>query len=215
MAGEADRPRPYRSDLRRQQVAQTRQRVVEAAVQLFGRQGYRATTFAQVAQEAGVSVKTVQAHGPKSALLRAGLELTAFGVVGETDVFATDIGKAILQVGDRDGFAALVGNAMVAINAPAAGLWLAAVGAAQGDHELSGFHTSMLASIRTQVERILHHVAERGWLRTDVPRDDLVEAFCIITSVETFARFVLHDRKSTDEYQVFVTRTVRETILAT
>jgi hypothetical protein len=150
MAGKADRPRPYRSDLRRQQVAQTRQRVVEAAVRLFGRQGYQATTFAQVAEEAGVSVKTVQAQGSKSALLRAGLELTAFGVEGETDVFATGIGKAILDVGDRDGFAALVGNAMVAINAPAAGLWLAAVGAAHGDEELGGFHTSMLASIRAQ-----------------------------------------------------------------
>jgi hypothetical protein len=47
-----------------------------------------------------------------------------------------------------------------------------------------------------------------------VPVDDLVEAFCVITSVETFARFVLHDRKSTAEYTDFVTRTVRETILA-
>ena len=67
---------------------------------LFSRQGYRATTFTQLAREAGVSVETVRKHGPKSALLQAALELASFGVEGESDFFETDIGKATLQVGD-------------------------------------------------------------------------------------------------------------------
>ena len=49
----------------------------------------------------------------------------------------------------------------------------------------------MLALLRGQVEHVLRYVAERGWLRPDVPFDDLVEAFCVITCVETYARFVL------------------------
>ena len=112
------RGRPYRSDLRQRQAAETRLRVVEAAVSLFGRQGYRATTFAQLAEEAGVSVKTVQEHGPKSALLQAAVELASFGVEGETDFFATDLGQAMLQVRDPGELAAMVGEAMLAINAP-------------------------------------------------------------------------------------------------
>ena len=47
-----------------------------------------------------------------------------------------------------------------------------------------------------------------------MPFDDLVEAFCIITCVETYVRFVQLDGKSDDEYKAFVTRTVRETVLA-
>src|SRR6478672_11116847 len=87
MVESESRGRPYRSDLRQEQAAQTRLRVVQAAVRLFGRDGYRATTFAQLATEAGVSVKTVQENGPKSALLQAAVELASFGVEGETDFF--------------------------------------------------------------------------------------------------------------------------------
>jgi AcrR family transcriptional regulator len=207
--------RPYRSELRQQQAAETRRRVVEAAVRLFSRQGYRATTFAQLAREAGVSVKTVQDHGPKSALLQAAVELASFGVEGETDFFNTDLGQAMLQVSDPDQLALLTGEAMLAINAPSAGLWMTVMAAAHGDEELGGYHARMLGLIRSQVDHVLRFVADRGWLRSDVPFDDLVEAFCVITCVETYVRFVLQDGKSDDEYTAFVSRTVRETILAT
>lgn len=207
------RARPYRSELRQRQAAETRARVVEAAVTLFGRKGYRATTFAQLADEAGVSVKTVQEHGPKSALLRAAVELASFGVEGETDFFATDLGRAMLQVRDPDGLATMVGEAMLAINAPSAGLWMTVVAASRGDEELSGYHGEMLALIRGQVEHVLRYVDDRGWLRGDVPFDDLVEAFCIVTCVETYVRFVEHDCKTTDTYKAFVSRTLRETVL--
>ena len=214
MESEEAQARPYRSDLRQRQAAETRLRVVEAALTLFGRQGYRSTTFAQLAEEAGVSVKTVQEHGPKSALLQAAVELASFGVEGETDFFATDIGEAMLQVRDPDELATMIGEAMVAINTPSAGVWMTVVGAAHGDAEISGYHANMLALIRGQVANILRYIDTHGWLRGDVPFDDLVEAFCILTCVETFVRFVQQDGKSPDEYQAFVARTVRETILA-
>lgn len=208
------RARPYRSDLRRQQAARTRLRVVQAAVDLFGRHGYRSTTVAQLAAEAGVSVKTVREQGPKSALLQAAVELAAFGVEGETDFFATDLDRAMLGVRDADGLARMVGDAMVAINAPSAGLWMTFVGAAHADAVLSGHHARMLALIRGQVDHVLRYVQDQGWLRGDVPFDDLVEAFCIITCIESYVRFVLHDGKSPDQYRAFVARSVRETILA-
>ena len=214
MVAAKDRARPYRSELRKQQAAETRLRVVEAAVRLFGRQGYSATIFAQLAHEAGVSIKTVQDHGPKSALLQAAVELASFGVEGETDFFATDVGKTMLGVRDRDELAALIGETMLGINAPSAGLCMTVGAAAHGDPELGGYHTGMLALIRQQVEHVLTFVADRGLLRRDVPFDDLVEAFCIVTCVETYVRFVAQDGKSDDEYKAFVARMVRETILA-
>lgn len=209
-----NRGRPYHSELRQRQAAETRRRVVEAAVELFSRQGYQATTFAQIAKQAGVSVETVQKHGPKSALLQAAVELASFGVEGETDFFATDIGKAMLVLRSPDEFAVATGDVMLAVNGPSAGVWMATAGAAHGDPELRGYHAQMLGLIRRQIEHILHWVRDRGWLREDVPFDDLVEAFCIITCVESYVRFVQHDGKTPDEYRAFVTRTVRQTILA-
>lgn len=214
MAESAGSTRPYRSDLRRQQAAQTRHRVVEAAVNLFGRHGYRATTLGQLAAEAGVSVKTVQEQGPKSALLQAAVELAAFGVEGETDFFATDLGKAMLQIRQSDTLASMIGEAMLAINTPSARLWMTFVGAAQEDTELSGHHARMLALIRGQVHHVLRYIDGQGWLRRDVPFDDLVEAFCIITCTESYVRYVHHDGKSPDQYKDFIARTMRETILA-
>lgn len=205
--------RPYRSELRRRQASETRRQVIQGALELFSRQGYKATTFAQLAKHTGVSIETVQKHGPKAALLQSAVELASFGIDGETNFFETEFGKAMQHFGDREALAAFAGNAMLAINEPSAGVWMAVVGAAHGDEELREFQVRMLSSIRGQIERILRWVAERDWLRLDVPFDELVESFCIITCVESYVRFVVLDGRSPDEYRAFVERTVRATIL--
>ena len=206
--------RAYRSDHRRRQAAETRRRVVEAALDLFGRRGFAATTFADVAGQAGVSVQTVQKHGPKTALLRAAVELAAFGVEGQSDLFDTDLGRALLEIDDADTLAEAVGESMLAINAPTAAVWMAFVGVAYADPELRSFHLEFLGLVRDQVQRLLKYVDGRGWLRTDLPFDALVESFCVVTSVESYARFVLLDARPPQEYCSFVARTVRATILA-
>jgi AcrR family transcriptional regulator len=214
MAGAESRTRIYRSELRQHQAAQTRKRVVEAAGEVFSENGYQAATFAQIAKRAGVSIETAQKHGPKAALMWAAVAVASFGVEGEIDFFDTDLGKAMLEIGDPDGFAAFLGEAMLTINEPSAGVWTAVTGAAHGDQELRGHLLQRLAAIRGQVENVLRITAERGWLRTDVPFDDLVETCCVITSVESYVRVVRLDGKSHDDYKAFVTRMVRDTILA-
>ena len=149
-----------------------------------------------------------------SALLDAGVELASFGVEGQTDFFATDLGRAMLQVESADELASMIGSAMLGINTPSAGLWTTFVSAAHADQELSRYHARMLSLIRAQVEHVLRYIDARGWLRRDVPLDDLVEAFCIITCLETYVRFVEHDGIPPARYEEFVARTVRETTLA-
>src|ERR671928_346257 len=64
--------RRYDSPRRRQQAAETRRLILEAAQRLFERDGYAATTVASIAREAGVAPKTVYvAFETKSGLLRA------------------------------------------------------------------------------------------------------------------------------------------------
>jgi AcrR family transcriptional regulator len=213
MSSAQDRSRPYRSELRERQAAQTRHRVVEAAVRLFSRQGYSATTFAQIAAEAGVSVETVQKHGPKTALLQSAGELASFGVDAPADIFDTEIGRAILRVQDGEEFAEVIAESMLVVNPPSAGIWRTVVGAAQGDADLARYQAELLSSIRVQVAKVLGHADEQGWLRRDVPFDDLVETMCIITSVDAYIRFVEFDGGSTDAYKAFVIRMLRETVL--
>jgi AcrR family transcriptional regulator len=64
--------RQYDSPRRREQAAETRRRILDAAQRLFERDGYASTTIAAVAAEAGVSLKTVYlVFETKSGLLRA------------------------------------------------------------------------------------------------------------------------------------------------
>lgn len=56
--------RPYRMRKRLQGVAETRQRIVEAAVELHGSVGPAHTTFSAVADRAGVQRSTVYRHFP-------------------------------------------------------------------------------------------------------------------------------------------------------
>ncbi len=64
--------RGYHSPRRQQQAAATRRTILEAAERLFEQRGYPATTMEQVADEAGVALKTVYvAFSTKSGLLRA------------------------------------------------------------------------------------------------------------------------------------------------
>ena len=72
--------RRYRSPLRDEQARQTRSGILAAARRLFVKQGYAATTVAQIAAEAGVAVDTVYAAvGAKSVIFRLLLETALSG----------------------------------------------------------------------------------------------------------------------------------------
>jgi hypothetical protein len=142
------------------------------------------------------------------------LEVATFGVEGDVEVFDTDLGEALLALRDPDEFATFLAATMLAINEPVAGIWSAVTGAAHGDADLREHLLNRLARIRGQVEKVLRWVAGRGWLRADVPFDDLVEACCVLTSVETYVHFVRLDGRSPERYQEFLARTLRDTVLA-
>lgn len=79
MEATAPRRAPYRSALRQTQAAQTRERVLAAAGELFTRAGYLRCTMRDVADAAGVSVETVYAQGSKQALLLAAVDRVLAG----------------------------------------------------------------------------------------------------------------------------------------
>ena len=88
-------PRAYTSDLRAEQAARTRERVVRAAAEELTERGYERTTLARVAERAGVSLETVKAHGPKRALLLAAFEVMFAGSEGQESLAARPEGRAV------------------------------------------------------------------------------------------------------------------------
>ena len=63
--------RPYDSTRRREQARENRERIIQAAHDLFVREGYGRTTISDIARAAGVADETVYAaFGNKHTLLR-------------------------------------------------------------------------------------------------------------------------------------------------
>jgi hypothetical protein len=53
---------------------------------------------------------------------------------------------------------------------------------------------------------------DRGWLRDDIPFDELVETTAVLTSPETYQRLVHHCGLSANAYQKWVLRMLNETV---
>jgi AcrR family transcriptional regulator len=72
MSSDVKTRRRYDSSRRRAQAAATQREILDAAKRLIDRQGYAATSMAEIAAEAGVALKTVYvAFGTKAGVLRA------------------------------------------------------------------------------------------------------------------------------------------------
>jgi AcrR family transcriptional regulator len=186
--------------------------VVSAAAELFSAQGYARTTFAKIAAAAGVSAETVQAHGPKAALMRAAAEYVALGVADKKSVFDLDLGQRLLAIDDRNEAIGFMIASVTDMYVRAAPLWLALAGAASIDPELGGFYSEVVADLTLQDRRLLGVFHDRGWVRDDIPFDDVVETVAVLTSVETFQRIVHHDGISVNAYQQWLRRMLTETV---
>lgn len=201
-------PRAYQSDLRQRQAAETRQRIVAAAAALFSELGYGGTTLAKIAERAQVSVETVQKNGPKSALIRAAVEYTSFGIEGDRDIREMEVGKAFLAVTSREQLAALAASTMRAINAGSFGVWTALTCAAHGDPELRETYVAFLAAIRRQNERMFQAFQDRGWIDDTLPFDERIDTWTVLSSVESYVRLRASGR-SDDEYEAWLERRAR------
>ena len=193
--------RTYVSELRQQQAAATRERVVQAAAELFAEKGYGGTTMPAIARRARVSTETVQNHGPKVQLLRAAIAATSFGGPPEASVGDTDLGRQLVAGIETPAAAAQVGAAVMAtVNQGAHGVWMAFSEASRADPTLAVELRTLTEEIAAQIRLTLQGWAQRGWLRTDLPMDTLVQRTAVIGSVELWDRIVRAEGRSRAEY---------------
>ncbi|WP_319432269.1 TetR/AcrR family transcriptional regulator [Mycobacterium sp. RTGN5] len=206
--------RSYRSDLRRQQAEQTRQRIVAAAADLFAADGYPRTTLAKIAAAAGVSTETVAAQGPKAVLMVAAMEYAMFGVSGEENVLNLDIGRRYLEIDNRDDALDYWVATQIELHERGAGLAQALIGAAASDPELNHYLDELFAGITKQARRVLVVARDRGWLRDDVPFDELVLTSTVASGIDTFLRVTRRDGWSVPRYRTWLRRILAETTFA-
>ena len=184
-----------------------------AAAELFAELGYARTTLAKIAAAAEVSIETVQAQGSKASLMIASVEFTAFGVTGDQSVLDLELGRRFVALSDRDEAIDFIVAEQTAIHQRSARITQALFGAAANDPELDGYLTDLIAGVGRQLRRMLEVCQDRGWLRDDIPFDELVETVAVIASIDTFIRIVQRDGWSVDAYRAWFRRMLDELVL--
>lgn len=162
--GGGGKPR-YRSALREAQAAQTRTIVLEAAAELFVREGYLRTTMRQVATAAGVSVETVYAQGSKQAILLACVDRA---LAGDDDDLPLAERRPVVDAlsqptvwGIAHGFAEVLAD----MASRAAGLLVAFEDAAAADAATADRWAEAEENRRRDYRRMVEAVASLGPLR--------------------------------------------------
>ncbi len=142
----------------------------------------------------------------------AAVEYTGVGVSGEENVLNLDVGRKLIAIADPTEALDFLAATVTDVNTRTSQLALALFGGASSDQELDRYLHDFLAGVNGQARRVLEVFRERGWLRDDIPFDELVETTAVLCTVETYLRITHRDGWSVDAYQAWCRRMLAETV---
>ncbi|MGP3533599.1 TetR/AcrR family transcriptional regulator [Microbacterium sp. RD1] len=201
--------RAYRSDLRAQQAAQTRARILAAAADLFATQGYQATTMAAIARSAGVSTETVKAAASKAELLLAAFETSFSGTEAAGSLAETEAGAGLEDAPDAVFLDAVLGRIAEA-NARAHALWTVLLGAALSDQVVRAALDGMLARRHADFRMLVAELARRGLARAS--DDAVADELSFVLSPEGYQQLVAQSGWTYERYLAWLGERVRATV---
>jgi AcrR family transcriptional regulator len=176
------KPRRYRSDRRREQAEQTRQRVLDAAATLFEQRGYEGTSIAAIAEEAGVSQETIYARFQNKRTLLGELVRRAVRGDDPAPVLEQAGPRAVAAATDQHEQLRLFAADVVLRLERAAPLITIVAGAARAEPELAELLARVHADRRDNLRGLIDALAANGPLR--LPTDEAVETVWALTSPE-------------------------------
>ena len=200
--------RSYSSELRREQVKLTRRRVLDAAGDLFLRQGYLGTTLDAVAATAGVSLQTVyNVVGGKAKLLRSvydELVPTDLEPVNRKMLSEPDPRRCLAwyAVGERV-TNERVGSLLMVIHNQAAA----------GDRDLRAFVESLERDRLATIEAFVRHLAVRFGLRPGLTTGRAADMVWALTTPEMADRLVRRRGWEWDQFEAWIAVTIADALL--
>jgi AcrR family transcriptional regulator len=204
MADTVKSRRPYDSPRRRAQAEATRRDLLDAAQRLFERQGYPATTMAQIAAEAHVALKTVYlAFETKSGVLRNLWNVLLRGDEDERPVGERDWYLAVLEEPDPERRLRLNAH-----NSAAGKLRLSAVlevirSAAAVDPQIAALWDRIQTEYHANQRAIVERLAERGDLRPGLDVDEATDILWAINHPNTWQLLVVGRGWTAERYETW------------
>lgn len=184
-------PRRYDTTRREAQAALTRRAVLDAARELFVRQGYRATTVGQIAERAGVAVDTVYASvGRKSAVLRELVETSISGTDRAVPARQREYVQRIRDAATTREKLAIYAASLVEIQQRMAPVFLALRDAAAGDPECAALWYRITDRRARNMREFAEDLRATGELRTDLTDDEVADIVWSMNATEYWVLLV-------------------------
>ena len=190
------------------QAQETKRLILDAALALFTRRGYGATSVNEIAAEAGVAVPTVYASvGAKPELLRLLLDR-----IDEQAHVADHVSR--LLAADRPGDVLAAQVALTRGLVEHSGQIVVALRSAAGvEPDLATAYTEGLARHRAGAEATVKRIASAGALRPDVPRERAVAMLATLTRPENWEALTGDFGWSFDEAESWLTDVLARELL--
>jgi AcrR family transcriptional regulator len=200
--GEGDGPkrtRRYHSPRRVERAAATRRAILASARELFIHNGYRATTVADIAAQAGVAVDTVYAAiGRKPALLREVLETALSGTDHAIPAQQRDyVARVRAATGAHAKIEAYVAG-LIAVQARLAPVYLAVRDAAATDPDSDSLWREISERRARNMREFAADLRSTGQLRPDLTDDEVADIIWSMNGPEYWTLLV-HERGWTPE----------------
>ena len=177
------------SATRTEQAQRTRRRVIDAATGLFVQQGYATTTMRAIADEAGVSLPTVELlFGTKAQLLHVVIDVAVAGDDEPVPVLSRAWAADARSARDLADFLSVVAQVLSEAQARSAGVMLAAYEAAASDPDIQ----LLIMDRESQRERtatwIVNGVVERAGLRPGLDKAGAIDTVWMLMDPVIFHR---------------------------
>ncbi len=206
--------REYRSPLREEQAANTRQRILDAAAECFAQAGFAGTSLRDIATAAGVSVETVKLNGPKSALLIGAFEQAFSGNESRENLVDSAAGRAVIGLVDNDDFLRSMLRFIADANARTSALWAAFTAAAASDPLAGKEMDDLLSRKRQDCRAAIAELDRRGMITTDAKRAPLADVLSFLISTEGHQQLVTQAGWSHARYVAWMEESVRQQVLS-
>src|SRR5579885_3280167 len=208
--------RVYRSPLRAEQAASTRQRIIDAAKNLLLTRGYAATTLDQIAREAGVALPTLTGYfSNKPTLFQSVLRSVLSGTIEEDEPTIGEQLKALLRP-TRDPHEVLAGVASLyrTANERAFELFEIMRKAAAADSNVEQQRRAEAEARRRDQMPVARSLSRRGTLRPGLTEREANDILWLYSSSDVY-RLLVHDSKwQPQRYEQWLAETLADSLLA-
>ncbi len=179
--------RPYDNTRRRTRSADTRKRILDAARTHLVERGYRSTTIAAIAADAGVSISTVyELVGRKPTLARELVELALSGADRPIEGSERDYVAAMQAEPDPSAKLVIYATAIREIQGRLAPLFLALRDAGATEPEASEVWRAISERRAANMGRVVADLASTGHLRADIDTDEAADTIWAMNSPELY-----------------------------